>query len=65
MPADACQRVYDAVRLTVDDEHLAVVHLQPYVLRLVDGNLVDSVVQPTYTTGNTRLVVIEMVAVET
>ena len=64
MTANACQRVLDAVGLAVDDKHLTVVHLQPYVLRLVNGNLVHTVVQTAYATGNTCLVVVEVVAVE-
>ena len=62
--ADACQRVFYAVRLAVQHEYAAVVHLQPHVLHLVDGHAVNTVVQPLHTAGDTRAVVVEVVSVE-
>ena len=65
MVADSFQRVFYAVGLTVDDEDASVVHFQPDVLGEVDDHVVNTVVKTSYTTGNTRFVVIEMITIET
>ena len=65
MIADSFQRVFYAVGLTVDDEDASVVHFQPDVLGEVDYHVVNTVVKASYTTGNTRFVVIEMITIET
>ena len=62
--ADALKGVYDAVVLTVDDEEAAVIHFHPYVLRLVDGCVGYTVVHASYAAVYTRLVGIEVKAVE-
>ena len=64
MPADTFHWVFYAVCPAVDDEHTAVVHLQPYVLHVVYHHVVHTVVQSADAAGNTCLVVVEVIAVK-
>ena len=64
MTTDALQGVFYTVGLAIDDKDTSIVHLQPDILRLVDNHVIHTVVETRETAGNTRLVVVEMVAVE-
>ena len=50
--------------MAVEHEHTAVVHVHPDVLRLVDSQIEDAVVQVLHVAGIARAVVIEVIAVE-
>ena len=59
------ERIDDLVDRAVHHKHSSVVHPHPYILRLVDGQVEDSVVQVLDAAAVARLVIVEIIAVET
>ena len=64
MVGNALQRVFNLVGVSVDDEDATVVHLQPDVLCGVHRHGIYAVVQTSDAAGVSRLVVVEIIAIE-
>ena len=64
MVGDACQGVFYAVGMAIDNENAAVIHLQPDVLPLVNGHAVNAVVHALDAAGVSGPVVVEIIAIE-
>ena len=62
--AIAFEGIDDLVGMTIQYKHAVVVHVHPDILRLVDDNIEDTVMQVLDITGVACLVVIEFIAVE-
>ena len=62
--AHILKRVDNAIAQTVDDEHAAVVHAHPNVLRVIYRQVEDAVVKVGDVAAIARLVVVEMKTVE-